>query len=176
VSSRCPSVAEENHASLKIKYSLTSTFAVELRGLEPLTRRSMPWWPDKVWRRAASRDRVHTRPCAARFMQAGSPHSAPQFEPPRRNRRGHSRLVSSPREHLDTSADGVPVCAGQRPRGRSAAADANAPRWVVKPAQRKLLAYTNVFVECELRPRVVRASYTCTPPGTHVNMSPVTAS
>jgi hypothetical protein len=41
----------------------------------------MPWWPDKVWRRAASRDRVHTRPCAAPFMQAGSPHSAPQFEP-----------------------------------------------------------------------------------------------
>jgi hypothetical protein len=27
-----------------------------------------------------------------------APHSAPQFEPPRRNRRGHSRLVSSPRE------------------------------------------------------------------------------
>jgi hypothetical protein len=115
----------------------------------------MPWWPDKVWRRAASRDRVHTRPCAAPFMQAGSPHSAPQFEPPRRNRCGHSRLVSSPREHLETSAAGVPVCAGQRPCVRSAAADANAPRWVVKPAHRKLLVYANVFVERELRPRVV---------------------
>jgi hypothetical protein len=120
----------------------------------------MPWWPDKVWRRAASRDRVHTRPCAAPFMQAGSPHSAPQFEPPRRNRRGHSRLVSSPREHLDTSAAGVPVCAGQRSCVRSAAADANAPRWVVKPAHRKLLVYANVFVERELRPRVWCELYT----------------
>jgi hypothetical protein len=62
-----------------------------------------------------------------------APHSAPQFRTTR-NRRGHSRLVSSPREHLDTSAAGVPVGAGQRPRGRSAAADATAPRWVVKPA------------------------------------------
>jgi hypothetical protein len=31
----------DNHASLKIKWALTSTFAVELRGLEPLTS-SMP--------------------------------------------------------------------------------------------------------------------------------------
>jgi hypothetical protein len=41
VNSRCPSVALDNHASLKIKWALTSTFAVELRGLEPLTS-SMP--------------------------------------------------------------------------------------------------------------------------------------
>jgi hypothetical protein len=32
----------DNHTSLKIKWALTSTFAVELRGLEPLTS-SMPW-------------------------------------------------------------------------------------------------------------------------------------
>jgi hypothetical protein len=72
-------------------------------------------------------------------------------------RRGHSRLVRSPREHLDTSAAGVPVCAGQQSCVRSAAADGNAPRWAVKPAHRKLLVYANVFVERELRPRVVEA-------------------
>jgi hypothetical protein len=37
----CPSAALDNHASLEIKWALTSTFAVELRGLEPLTS-SMP--------------------------------------------------------------------------------------------------------------------------------------
>ena len=45
----------------------------------PSTTSSMPWWPDKVWRRAASRDRVHTRPCAAPFMQAGSPPFCPSI-------------------------------------------------------------------------------------------------
>jgi hypothetical protein len=41
LSPRCPSLALDNHTSLKIKWALTSTFAVELRGLEPLTS-SMP--------------------------------------------------------------------------------------------------------------------------------------
>ena len=79
---------------------------MELRGLEPLTS-SMPWWPDKPRRRAASRDQVHERPCPAPFIKAGSP----PLCPPIRIHHGeidarHSRLVSSPREHPDASAVG----------------------------------------------------------------------
>ena len=139
---------------------------MELRGLEPLTS-SMPWWPDKVWRRAASRDRVHTRPCAAPFMQAGSPPFCPSIRTTKAKSTRPFSARSSPREHLDTSAAGVSVCAGQRPRGRSAAADANAPRWVVKPAHRKLLANANVFVERELRPSLHPDTSNCVTYGLH---------
>ena len=76
VSSRCPSVAEDTHASLKIKYALTSTFAVELRGLEPLTS-SMPWWPGKRRRRAGSVDRVQGRAGAVTPIQPGGPSVCP---------------------------------------------------------------------------------------------------
>jgi hypothetical protein len=55
----------------------------------------MPWWPDKVWRRAASRDRVHTRPCAAPFMQAGSPPFCPSI----RTTKAKSTRPFSARKH-----------------------------------------------------------------------------
>jgi hypothetical protein len=94
---------------------------VELRGLEPLTA-SMPWWPDKLRRSAASRERVHGCACAAPFMQAGSPHSAPRT----RALQGEiDAAISAPK--LSSASirtpqrplSGVLSCAGQRPYVRS---------------------------------------------------------
>jgi hypothetical protein len=53
---------------------------VELRGLEPLTS-SMPWWPDRRTRRAASVYEGHTRVGAATVVQLRSPPVCPpRFE------------------------------------------------------------------------------------------------
>jgi hypothetical protein len=64
--------------------------------IEPLTS-SMPWCPDALRRRAASRKRVHGRARAAPLMQGRSPPFCPSdSKPPWRNRRRHSRLGRSP--------------------------------------------------------------------------------
>jgi hypothetical protein len=99
---------------------------VELRGLEPLTS-SMPWWPDKLRRSAASRERVHGCACAAAFMQAGSPPFCPSHSsPPRRIDAAISapKLSSASIRTPQRSLSGVLSCAGQRPYFRSKAADA----------------------------------------------------
>jgi hypothetical protein len=68
--------------SFKIKNALTSTFAVELRGLEPLTS-SMPWWLRRSKRRAARVDVVPGRAGDATSIQTGSPSVCPaRLEPP----------------------------------------------------------------------------------------------
>jgi hypothetical protein len=59
------------------KGGLTRGSMVELRGLEPLTS-SMPWWPDRRTRRAASVHEGHPRAGAATFVQLRGPPVCPR--------------------------------------------------------------------------------------------------
>jgi hypothetical protein len=147
---------------------------VELRGLEPLTS-SMPWWPDKVWRRAASRDRVHTRPCAAPFHASRKLHSAPQFEPTmaKSTRPFSARKLSS---RTSGHLSGWSSCLGWSAASRQVSSCGCECAAMGSETSSPQAAGIR---ECVCRARAATTSGASFvhmhAPGTHVNMSPVTA-
>jgi hypothetical protein len=122
----------------------------------------MPWWPDKLRRSAASRERVHGCACIAPFMQAGSPHSAPRT----RALQGEidagisaPKLSSASIRTPQRPLSGVLSCAGQTTLFQIKSCGCE-PICAETSSGQKCWYCANVFVKREGRPRVVRTSYT----------------